>query len=312
MHLLLIALITTMVESKSCSLEIYATPDLRQRVIGRCLEFQANLPDVFCEENKKNCTYIWETFSKGFAFTDPCHVNGSGFHDYITATNHSVTENKAIFWEGVYGLVHRYSNRGTTKVTLEDTMPGYLIDSLSFCGDNNTSDGLAGEYTSCPSYRPTENCSSSAETVFWTKASVNFARSAVGNIFVMLNASQEPVYHKGSYFGKYELPNLTRGKVTKATVYIVSASSVSKGSLCGSESLMELKSELAEKDIDFECQENPREVMFIYCAENPSTDACTSVLTSSTAPSSTLCHYHAFYLIAILLFTSFFFFYNIK
>ncbi|KAL3846674.1 hypothetical protein ACJMK2_017645 [Sinanodonta woodiana] len=300
LHMLLVALIANFVESTSCSLAIHATSDLRQRVIGRCLEFQANQPDVFCQENSRNCSFIWETFSRGFARSDPCHVNGSAFHDYIAATNHSVTENKAIFWEGVYGLVHRYSNRGTTKVTLEDTMPGYLIDSLSFCGNNNTSDGLAGENTTCPSYRPTENCPFSAETVFWTTASVNFARSAVGHIFVMLNASQEPIYHKSSYFGTYELPNLTRGKVTKATVYIVSATRVSKGSLCGSDSMMELKNQMADKDIVFECQENPREVMFIYCAEYPSTDVCTSVLTSSK---SRLSHYHDLYLAALLLFT---------
>ncbi|KAK3602134.1 hypothetical protein CHS0354_003166 [Potamilus streckersoni] len=134
-----------------------------------------------------------------------------------------------MFWGGVYDLVHRYSNRGQSKVTLEDTMPGYVIDNLTFCGDKMTSDGVALANMTCPSSNQTANCLSTALYVFWKSASINFAKSVTGEIFVMLNASGNPIYRNNSYFREYEVPNLTKGKVTKATVYIVSESSLSKG-----------------------------------------------------------------------------------
>ncbi|KAK3596891.1 hypothetical protein CHS0354_031669 [Potamilus streckersoni] len=296
-------LITNVIAAAPCFQGNHATAELRSRVIGRCLEFQANMMfNVSCEEKTRNCTDVWEKFSSGFAFKDPCNVKNDTFREYIMATNHYVPKDKAMFWGGVYNLAHRYSNRGQSKVTLEDTMPGYVADGLSFCGDNSTSDGIARENITCPSTFLSANCSSTVSSVFWTSASINFAKSVTGEIFVMLNASRNPIYRNNSYFRMYEVPNLTKGTVTKATVYIVGESPISKGNLCGSESILELKANLAEKDIAFECQENPRDVMNILCGDNPRADVCSSIWKTSRSSRSKM-NYHALLYIAFSVFT---------
>ncbi|KAL3846678.1 hypothetical protein ACJMK2_017711 [Sinanodonta woodiana] len=288
-------LISNAVAAAPCVRGNHASAELRSRFIGRCLEFQANTVfNVSCEEPKRNCIDIWEKFSRGFAFTDPCNVKNDAFRDYIMATHHYVPKDKAMFWGGVYNLAHRYSNKGQSRVTLEDTMPGYVADGLSFCGDNSTSDGIARENIICPSTYLTSNCSSTVSSVFWTSASINESRHLSCVTILCIVTPLYAILFR--YFRMYEVPNLTKGTVTKAMVYIVGESPISKGSLCNSESISELKTHLAEKDIAFACEENPREVVYILCGDNPGADVCSSIWVTSTSSRSKLNYYVLLYI----------------
>ena len=53
-----------------------STKHLKDIVLGRCWDFQRQ---KVREEATKNCSKIWETFYKAFAYKDPCNTT---FKDY--------------------------------------------------------------------------------------------------------------------------------------------------------------------------------------------------------------------------------------
>jgi len=70
-----------------------------------------------------------------------------------------------MFWSGTYDVAHEYADTGRRFVTLEDTLLGFIMNGLTWCGQ--TADpGM--NYQSCPSYN---ECPESASTAFWGTAS---------------------------------------------------------------------------------------------------------------------------------------------
>ena len=70
-----------------------------------------------------------------------------------------------MFWSGVKELVHEYAADGQRYVTLEDTLIGYVVDGLVWCGQGSPP-GM--NYSRCPSWN---DCPLEASESFWAAAS---------------------------------------------------------------------------------------------------------------------------------------------
>ncbi|XP_035827186.1 ADP-ribosyl cyclase/cyclic ADP-ribose hydrolase-like [Aplysia californica] len=75
-------------------------------------------------------------------------------------------EDMSMFYDGVYDLVHRYSEKGSRFITLEDTLAGYMLNQLTWCGMKEHPGYNEGW---CP------KCRDSATDGFWGAASKQFA-----------------------------------------------------------------------------------------------------------------------------------------
>lgn len=243
--------------------------ELKDIVTGRCEDFQKDVhKEFFCQTGFKDCGDIWTKFESSFVSKPPCNVPADLFSNFIKTADHDIP-GKQLFWSKLKGFAQKYSNNWERYITLEDTLIGYLLDGLKFCG------GQAGlnSSLSCPVHNRT--CPFTAYEGFWTAASENFAKKAVGNIYVLLNATQDPIIEDTSFFWKYEFPNLEAGSVDSMTALLINDSPSKKIDPCSNDkTLQKLKSGLIAKNIRFECNENPRDLVLIYCAERPSAELC--------------------------------------
>ncbi|XP_052103480.1 ADP-ribosyl cyclase/cyclic ADP-ribose hydrolase-like [Mytilus californianus] len=204
-----------------------------------------------------------------------------------------------MFWSGVYSLVMRYSNKGRRFFTIADTLTGYLLDNMIWCGNATESDGIEKDLETCPGFRTSSQCSQTAATVFWSAASQNFARLAEGNIHVMINASRTPAFRNDSYFTTQELPNINATKVKKVTILMVRYMRDPLLETCFSDSIIDLRARFQAKGISAACLDNPRDVDFLQCADDPGQSGCQQLLSTSTAANLTWMKSHSYVLFLI-------------
>ncbi|XP_033760836.1 ADP-ribosyl cyclase/cyclic ADP-ribose hydrolase-like [Pecten maximus] len=264
------------VESRCVLKTTRSTESTKDLFIGRCLHFQTFVNSApFCSE-PKNCSTLWELFLSGFAHQTPCNSSSDGFKPFLDAAYHDTPRDKLIFWSGVYDLVTRYTNNGKKRISVTNTLTGYLVDGLTFCGSNTSVDGNEADLTSC------KRCPDSTYAAFWSIASINYAQSAKGSIEIMLNASRSPAFRSNSFFGSKELPNLN-SNVTSARLILVHYVGYQPKETCSSPSVKNLTSILTSKNIQTVCVEQPRDVEMLQCADFPGSQpaACNNIFVSS-------------------------------
>jgi len=185
-------------------------------------------------------------------------------------------------------LVHVISDGGAHFWTLEDTLWGYLFNSLSFCGANLDQQQLTGavfNYTWCPTYG-----NNGSSVSYWNAASKFFAQHASHDITMvaratMRNGQPSYVYRSpalGNYniaagifpsiFAVYELPNINPVGVTSFTIWLVPSPDLPQEN-CGSptSSTNALMDDLVAKGISrsvISCINNPPAVEFSRCADS--------------------------------------------
>ncbi|XP_076435722.1 ADP-ribosyl cyclase/cyclic ADP-ribose hydrolase-like [Babylonia areolata] len=274
----------SMALATSCS-DHGATEGLKYVVQGRCIDYKRVNPEAVCNEQRDvNCTQVTEVFLTAFAGQPPCNVTVNRYDAYLAATRHEIPVDKSLFWHGVYGFVHKYSQKGARKVTLEDTLTGNMIDGLTFCSDPGVEGGVGVPETEfCPSFEQTHNCTWNAEASFWSAASRNFASRARGVIAIMLNASAAEAYSNESYLGRWEVPNLASNVVTRADIWLVHVPGDVIRETCASSSIKQLESSLSAKGIPSTCTENPRDVLWFLCWDHKDHPECQALATSGTA-----------------------------
>lgn len=260
--------------------------ELEQLFIGRCMDYQTTLhKPSFCPIGSKDCSDLWKKFVSAFNNTSSqCNVSVSSYDDFIKAADLNIT-GKQLFWSGVRGFAQRFSEDGLRYTTLEDTLIGYLINGLNFCG------GTAGGNPNVPCpRRNATTCPSPASAGFWTSASINFAKKAAGEVYVLLNATNNPIIKNTSTFWTFELPQWRKGVVTKLTAYLINESPESVEACKEDKSIKDLKDFLMNLSISFDCIENPRELLFTYCADPSETSAICSgfIVSSASVPALTL------------------------
>ncbi|XP_025080003.1 ADP-ribosyl cyclase/cyclic ADP-ribose hydrolase-like [Pomacea canaliculata] len=274
--LLVAACILTLALVTSACPSSGATADLRSMLIGRCLEFSTFVnPAAVCDvtPSRPNCSAMADLFISAFAFQDVCNISVSRYDKFLEATSYPLPPDKSLFWGGVNAFVHQYSEAGARMVTLEDTLTGYMINLLSFCSAPDEPDGIAGPDTKCPGLNDSATCPSSALISFWTAASLNFASRARGTISIMLNASRV-AFRQDSILSRYELPNIMANNVTEANILLVHAPGDEITETCQGPSIANLTRRLAAKNITATCRENPREILWLLCSDNPTVKEC--------------------------------------
>ncbi|KAH9505551.1 hypothetical protein Btru_055856 [Bulinus truncatus] len=246
------------------------TPDVEEVIIGRCNDYDKTRYTDLLPRVPTPCHEIWTKFSSAFAYKGPCNVPASSYLPFFEAAKQVLPENKIMFWSGTYHLAHLYAKEVATFITLEDTLIGYLADTLEWCGQVNPP-GI--NYTVCPS---DSECPDGAIHGFWSSASKALATSAKGNVTLMVNGSNpdKPAYRKNSYFAQYELPNLNASLVPAMNVILVHALGLPKLETCTSGSLLTLKEDATKIGLQYTCVDNPVSVLHLLCADEPNSREC--------------------------------------
>lgn len=250
-----------------------STPKIKEIVLGRCYEYQ--LKTIGPKADKwQNCNEIWDAFHKAFAHKKPCEPKSSDYKPFFEATGMQELS-KSLFWSGTYKVAHVYSDSGDRYTTLEDTLAGYLVNGLTWCGkktDPPSSDGI--DYDSCP-----DRSVCDYTTPFWGLASETFARHARGIARVLLNGSRvdsngKPTpYRRDSFFAKYELPNLQVDKVSELMIIVAHTRSIPTG--CDTDSIGMLKKDAKKRNIKkVTCYDDPNDVRHILCTDKPFSLRC--------------------------------------
>lgn len=265
----------TFADSSCDSMTEMPTESLKHVIIGRCVQYQTLVnPAPFCTK-MKNCTHLWELFLSGFAYRSPCNTSNESSQPFIDAAYHDTPRDKLIFWSGVYDFVTRYSNGGRKRTSISDTLTGYMVDGLTFCGSTTSVDGNEANLTACI------RCPQSAYSAFWSPASISYALYTKGSIEIMLNASRSPSLRSDSYFTTKELPNLNPPNVTGARVILVHYLGQQPKENCSSPSVKNLTRLLTSKNIPSECVEQPSDVRMLQCADFSNPAACRDIFDTS-------------------------------
>ncbi|XP_062503387.1 ADP-ribosyl cyclase/cyclic ADP-ribose hydrolase 1-like isoform X2 [Corticium candelabrum] len=115
-----------------------------------------------------------------------------------------------------------FSDVNLQATTLRNTLTGYLVDELTWCGSVTDPSGF--NWTECnPSNSNTNVCAGYNNGAFWSGASQRFALAARGSIGLLLNGSKSgngKAYESTSFFGSVELPNLQPSQVTIVNIML--------------------------------------------------------------------------------------------
>ncbi|XP_071085560.1 ADP-ribosyl cyclase/cyclic ADP-ribose hydrolase-like [Haliotis cracherodii] len=261
------------------------TPDIRELVLGRCVDYQTNInPGPFCVNgvsNHRNCTALADKFTSAFAFQPGCNVSYSRYDDFLKAAEIDVPPGQSMFWSGVYGVVQMYSNRGQRATVLEDTLIGYMVDGLQFCAQTDPPGITYG--ADCPGFDQTANCTNNAEFSFWAMASKHYASHASGEAHVMLNASRDQPFRDSSFFATWEVPNMNASQLSKVNILMVHIPGQRIRSTCNSNNISGLKKRLRDRNIASSCQDSPRGPQTMLCVDYPGERECDIDRTTSAS-----------------------------
>ena len=155
--------------------------------------------------------------------------------------------------------------------SLENSFSGYLLNKLNFCSGES---GSGFNYDWCP-----DECVLFNST-FWNAASIDYAKKASGNVRLILNGTRKMgALLNISTFVKYELPYLDSTRVKKVSVLILHSLDQEKVETCHKPATLNyLKNVLKEKNIKYECEDNPDSILFLMCFNEPNSKECQSVI----------------------------------
>ncbi|KAK2548074.1 ADP-ribosyl cyclase/cyclic ADP-ribose hydrolase [Acropora cervicornis] len=194
---------------------------------------------------------------------------------------------ESLFWSGTNRVAHAFSEFGARFTTLEDTMAGWIVNGLNWCGSGkNGSDGI--NYTECP-----KGCDIAP---FWEEASSRFALNASGVVRVLLNGSNRnasgfpsPAYRNSRmrqirhtinkswelcFLTKFELPNMRPARVTKLLVLVMHTIGSSEVETCGNGSIKVLLKDAKRYNLTHSCHDDPDDVEHLLCVDHPYSYAC--------------------------------------
>ncbi|XP_065840546.1 ADP-ribosyl cyclase/cyclic ADP-ribose hydrolase-like [Oscarella lobularis] len=246
------------------------TPHIRDIFIGRCEYFKRFGLDASSFASFLDCNSTWNAFFRAFAFKQHCDVELDAFDSFYTITKQKVPTGKSTFWSGTQALSQLFASDGLRAYTIRQTFMGFLVDELTWCGSSTDSSGL--NFTYCPSFNEND-CSNQAMASFWGGASKQFALQSTGSVYLLLNGSRgsRPAFVNTSFFGLYELPNLSLDQNEKVQILIANTLGMTPNENCDTGSLVTLKERLTSRGLQYSCEDNPPILKYMLCAlaENP-------------------------------------------
>ncbi|XP_065805008.1 ADP-ribosyl cyclase/cyclic ADP-ribose hydrolase 1-like [Labrus bergylta] len=202
----------------------------------KCSEFK---------EKKEICEKAWVIFEKAYVGKDPKTVTPDKYNDLFDEFPFNHPCEKSLLWSKTRDLV-KLVKKGKCYVPIVHTMLGYVLDDLFWCGKKNSPKTFT-DFSQCT--KPKINPSNS----FWTTASIRYAQYACGEVKVLLNGDVKEPYDINRYLAESEVPYLRPGVVTKLDVIMAVKKKGRPG--CNDKSLKELKKELKQKQIGYDCKE---------------------------------------------------------
>lgn len=247
------------------------TPYIEEILIGRCHYFLNTIHKGECNFNPENynCTEIWNTFKNIVVGKDPCDIKIDEFDGLLNALDHDIKTNTSLFWSGTYTTSHEIT-KFYKYWSLEDTFSGYLFNTLSFCSRNNTNDF---DYNTCPFMCGTIN------NAYWNAASKRFAQKTTGEVQVILNGTRgKDAFDTRATFANYELPYFNSSSVSVVKVILLLKPGREKYETCKEpKSIALLKNSLVEKNITYECEDNPANILAYFCFTDPLSKECKEI-----------------------------------
>lgn len=211
-------------------------PDqVKTKFIARCKAYEGY-----------DCQKLWDAFEQAYVGQDPCQVFREAYDPFIAALSFKPACNKMMFWSKTKDVVHDFTKERGCFLTVEDTILGSLLDGLTWCGKEGSSETFT---TDCPGW---SDCANNPVRSYWNRASAAFADAACGKVTAMLNGSIDTPFSLFSIFGSIEVPRFNSSRVKSLNVVLVTQpNSVSN---CTNESFKDLEKVL-HKGIEYNCKE---------------------------------------------------------
>ncbi|KAL4635404.1 ADP-ribosyl cyclase/cyclic ADP-ribose hydrolase 1-like [Arapaima gigas] len=207
--------------------------DLRRVVMSRCTTF---LEREDPPNRRKICQTLWDAFTGAFVGRDQCEVPLEAYDQLVHSVPQKDHCHRTLFWSKTKHVVHQFTQGTKCLVTLEDTLLGFVMDGLTWCGRNGSRKTFT---TGCPRWT---QCPLNPVRSFWGRVSAAFAASACGNATVMLNGSLATPFDPNSTFGSIEVKNFNSSRMTGLAVVLVASESDS--ATCENSSLQNLQKAL--------------------------------------------------------------------
>ena len=245
------------------------TRNIEEIFKGRChyfLQLQKNSNCAIIQVKRYDCDAIWKAFKSAVTHKSPCGIKIDDFKEFFKLVNHSIPVNSSVFWSGTYTSYHDLV-KVKNFMSLEDTFGGYLLNEVTFCSSSSTADFV---YKTCPA-----ECVL-FDSAFWNAASIDFAKKASGHVKLVLNGTRNTgaVLNSSTFF-RYELPYLDVEKVNKLTVFLLHSPGQKRFETCKKpKTLAYLETALEEKQIAYECEDNPENILFLMCFYNIKAKEC--------------------------------------
>uniref|UniRef100_A0A4W6E1B0 ADP-ribosyl cyclase/cyclic ADP-ribose hydrolase n=1 Tax=Lates calcarifer TaxID=8187 RepID=A0A4W6E1B0_LATCA len=202
-----------------------------------------------------DCEKIWSTFEQAYVGQDPCNVSMGAYDPLIAAAPFRPACNRMMFWSKTKEVVHDFTEKRDCFLTLEDTLLGSVLDGLTWCGKQGSSETFTA---GCPGWT---DCSNNPVRSFWNRASAAFADVACGDVTAMLNGSITTPFSPTSIFASIEVKRFNSTMMRSLNVVLVTQESTVTN--CTNASLKDLQKELDE-GIKYNCKEVIQE-----CSSNP-------------------------------------------
>jgi ADP-ribosyl cyclase 1 len=279
--------------------------NLAEIVIGRCEEYQRVVhPELFQQNELKNCTDLWLKLRKAFADKGPCDVTVESYQDFVDAAAHKIdTQDKVMYWSGsVYPMVVNFAHiKSNQYVTIREILAAYVIRNMEdFCGQV-APPGINYE-SDCPAWG---SCPLLAVTSFWTALSKNFAKEVKGTVHLMLDGSAREPYRRTSIFAHSELKNLDAARTPSLHVHLAYNLNGPIKEKCGEGTIALLREDVEKKGMKFKCSDDDQDILYFQCVTNMAGDRCKAFATgTSTAGGTGAVMQHPLVLFPILFITS--------
>ena len=152
---------------------------------------------------------------------------------------------------------------------MEDSLSGFLLNSLIFCSDKGVS---TFDKKKCRS-----ECIKS--NPFWNAASKYFAQKARGEVKIILNGTRlNGAVNNQSTFYKYELPEFSSLKIHRAKIIVLHNLGKPKYETCTDPRTIQIITrDLSRKNIVYECEDNPKKIIALFCFQDETSKECQSI-----------------------------------
>ncbi|XP_066241085.1 ADP-ribosyl cyclase/cyclic ADP-ribose hydrolase 1-like isoform X1 [Saccopteryx leptura] len=245
-----------------------STPHFSEIVLGRCYTYtQVLRPEL----RHKDCHKIGKAFMNAFLSKDPCGSTEQDYQPLMELTNQSVPCHKTVLWSKSSELAHQYTGILRDMFTLEDTLLGYIADSLTWCGDESSSEM---NYESCPHWK--KDCRNNTVSVFRDTIYHIQKENACGVVQVVLNGSISNTFDKSSILGRVEIHNLNPLRVPVLQAWVMHNLDGAHNHSCSSLSINDLKLILNRRNITFTCQDDYWPIKLLQCVKSPEHALCSS------------------------------------